>query len=1048
MVKVTCARDLVTVEFMILPFRWGSGTLSTIARREDLGIGHTPSEMAREALNRAAMTLTWDTETMSTSFRLPANVFAGREAEMAKVRRFLEDAVHGSAGLLLVLGEAGVGKTSLVEHACSEFAHQMTVLAGGCLPLTKMSVPFLPLRSALREAGAGRPHALATPTFEKGGSLESVPVLLDAWLDAQCREHPLALFVDDLQWADQSTLDVIMYLVAGPRTRRLALMATIRTGEAGEGHPLHRWLADMRRMPGTEELRLAPLDRQATATQISGILGQPPHESLVEEVFFHTRGNAYLTRLLVTGLRPDSRHVASDLPADLAGAVLRSWTRMSPPARQLSRVIAIGGAPISAVRLARLAGAAYNVDGVPEMLREAVEAGVLEPTPDGRYWFHHPMIAEALHQSTPADERQQWHARFADDLEQELVSSVERPVEAFVAVADHRHAAGQTDQAFDWAMKAADATRAAGGNAEMLRLLTRALALHGDVQMVTLSRRELLAGLISASAITGADVDELRAIEALLKEIDSAVEPLHVAGLLLRRSWLRFSTGLSFYSVEEAREAVNVAENHAESAEFASSLAGLALAEYWNDDPNAHDHATESLEIASRVGDPRALSYSLCVSGWGALFEQHNDRCVALAAQCAAMALEAHDPTALLIAVILEANGIDSWTTRRFAESLRKRRVQMCEMNAPHTYVANLAATEASSWIAVGDWQEGLACLRIALGANPGPMADVQARLTAARLAGLQGRSHEARGHLDRAEEIFLEFSAYRSFNFEAVRAEVCLAEDRAADAYVAALSGLELSGLPPTMCEWLLPLASRALADLAEQARDRGQNPRPHLDAVDSLVARFPDIVRDFGEPSEAWNRQIEALAALYRAEVARAHRSTHAAGLWNAAAAAFNVAKLPWEEAYSYQRYAETLLIDGVGFRAEAATAVRAGLSLARSLGAEPVIDALNVLAVAAHISVEQVQPEMLAGDDPIRSGLTDRERVILTYLVAGRTYGGIARDLFISEKTVSSHVSNLLRKTGAKNRIDLARLVSNQHGPHIGHEQAIADGVKPDV
>ncbi|WP_111720464.1 LuxR family transcriptional regulator [Homoserinimonas sp. OAct 916] len=975
---------------------------------------------------------------MGSSSRVAGNVFAGRETETSEVRRFLEDAVNGTAGLLLVTGEAGVGKTALVEHACAEFADQMTVLAGGCLPLMNMSVPFLPLRSALRTRGAGRPGALATPTFEIGQSTDGVPVLLDAWLDAQCEDHPVVLFVDDLQWADQSTLDVIMYLVAGPRTRRLALVATIRHGEAGEGHPLHRWLADMRRMPGTQDLLLDPLDRHATALQLSGILGQPPHESLVEDVFSHARGNAYLTRLLATGLRPDSRHIASGLPSDLAGAVLRSWTRLSPPARQLCRVVAIGGAPISAVRLSRLTGAGQSGDGVPEMLHEAVEAGVLELMPDGRYWFHHPMIAEALHESSPGDERQMWHAAFADDLEQELIFSGHCPVETIVAIADHRHAAGQMDQAFDCALKAADATRAAGGGAEMLRLLTRALALRSGVSSGVPSRQELLVRLVSAAEITGADGEELKAIEALLDEVSPVDKPLEVAGLLMRRSWLRLRTGVSFHSVDEAREVVNLTEALPESAQYACALASLALAEYWNDDPRGRDHATESLKIASGIRDPRALSYTLYINGWAALFDGNNDRCVALAAQSAEMAREAKDPMTLVGAAVVEAQAVNAVTTRGFAESIRKRRIQMAEMKAAHPYIAILAGWEASAWIGIGEWQEGLRCLRVALGANPGPMADVQARLTAAKLAVLQGRAREARGHLDRAEEIFQESAAYRSFEFDVVRAEVCLAEGRPADAYDAALSGLESSGVSPNLCEWLLPLASRALADLSEHARDQGLNPMPHSDAVDSLVARFPDIVRDSGEPTDTAKRQIEALAALYSAEVARAHRSPDAASLWNTAAALLNAATLPWEEAYCYQRCAEALLIDGSGRRAEAAVAVRAGLSLARSLGADPVIDALNVLVDAAHIPVEEVQPEMRFADDPIRAVLTDRERVVLSHLVAGRTYGEIARELFISEKTVSSHVSNLLRKTGTRNRIALARLVKNQDGPHSGQER----------
>lgn len=114
----------------------------------------------------------------------------------------------------------------------------------------------------------------------------------------------MVLVVDDLPWADQSTLDVMMYVLAGLADRRLAVLATIRSGEVTENHPLRRWLADTRRLPGVSELRLDRLDRAATAEQLVGLLGGPPHERLVDQVYARTDGNAYLTTLLARGLRP------------------------------------------------------------------------------------------------------------------------------------------------------------------------------------------------------------------------------------------------------------------------------------------------------------------------------------------------------------------------------------------------------------------------------------------------------------------------------------------------------------------------------------------------------------------------------------------------------------------------------------------------------------------------------------------------------------------------------------------------------------------------
>ena len=536
---------------------------------------------------------------MGTGARLTENVLAGREAETSEVRRFLDGAVQGIAGMLLVTGEAGVGKTALVEHVCAEFADRMTMLAGRCLPLSTMSVPFLPLRSALRDARGGGLASSAIAGFENRDSMGNVPVELDAWLDDRCAEAPVVLFVDDLQWADQSTLDALMYLVAGPRNRRLALIATIRVEELDEGHPLNRWLADIRRMPGTTGLSLPPLDRMATALQMSGILEEPPHESLVDDVFSRTCGNPYLTRLLMVGQRPESRHIATDIPADLSGAVLRSWRRLSPQARQLTRFVAIGGLPVATADLIALVHADVAAEDLIAQLQEAVGAAVLEPMPDGRYWFHHPMIAEALHQATPVDECTRWHTMFADALERDVATRVEPPVEMVVAVADHRYAAGQLDQAFAAALAAADATRAVGGNAEMLRLLTRALALRDQVHEASLTRTDLLEGLIAAARAVGADFEELTAVEALLKQVSPEAEPLRRADILLSRESLRFRTGKSFWSVDGAQEMVELTKNDPQSSQHASALASLALSEYWSGDERFISEKTVSSHVSN-----------------------------------------------------------------------------------------------------------------------------------------------------------------------------------------------------------------------------------------------------------------------------------------------------------------------------------------------------------------------------------------------------------------------------------------------------------------
>ena len=153
---------------------------------------------------------------------------AGRDGDLEQVGDLLSEAVAGRSGGLLIVGEAGVGKTSLARRACADAAGEVACLWGTCLPLLSTTVPFLPLTAAVRdwahtapEPGPDQPD-LAAPG--------DAPAAYDAWLSELCARQPVLLVVDDLQWADQSSLDVLMFLLAGPQWRRLAVVTTIREG--------------------------------------------------------------------------------------------------------------------------------------------------------------------------------------------------------------------------------------------------------------------------------------------------------------------------------------------------------------------------------------------------------------------------------------------------------------------------------------------------------------------------------------------------------------------------------------------------------------------------------------------------------------------------------------------------------------------------------------------------------------------------------------------------------------------------------------------------
>jgi DNA-binding CsgD family transcriptional regulator len=173
----------------------------------------------------------------------------------------------------------------------------------------------------------------------------------------------------------------------------------------------------------------------------------------------------------------------------------------------------------------------------------------------------------------------------------------------------------------------------------------------------------------------------------------------------------------------------------------------------------------------------------------------------------------------------------------------------------------------------------------------------------------------------------------------------------------------------------------------------------------------------------------------ALYAAERARARRAPDRADAWLRASERLRDL-LPWEECYARWRLAEALFDEGGARRPEAVAALRRAHELGRTLGAEPVLEQVAALARTARIPLADPLLPLGAPTASERDGgagaahLTARETEILGHIVAGRTYGEIARELVLSEKTVSSHVSHLLSKTGCANRVDLARWATRRH------------------
>ena len=416
---------------------------------------------------------------------LPAKL-SGRAGERARLLDVVRAGLGGSPRAVLVHGEAGIGKTTLVRNVCEQAAGDgAQVLWGQSLRFGAVEAMYHPLvlalegwlgeaddagRASVVEAVPGAalilPSLGASPT--QGHSM--LMMVVDALLGRVIARGPTVLVVDDVQWADPATWDALSFLVAGFGHQRLALLTTHRD-EAAVSDLFQHWLGNVRRLPGTEELVLTRLDEDATTDQITVLLGRPPEPLLVEKVFEKSRGNPYFSELLVRRGDLGSAELPEDLPEELSQALLDAWRSMSAPAREIARILAIAGRP---AELRTLTGVAAEL-GVSEAgsVREAVDAGVVVLVGDDDVWFRHPLLAAVLAESCLPGEAAPVHAAWAAHLESFSAEGVDE-LRRLGDLASHHERAGDSSAAFAALLQGADLAEKLSAPREAADLLARA----------------------------------------------------------------------------------------------------------------------------------------------------------------------------------------------------------------------------------------------------------------------------------------------------------------------------------------------------------------------------------------------------------------------------------------------------------------------------------------------------------------------------------------------------------------------------------------------
>lgn len=414
-------------------------------------------------------------------------VLVGRRTELGWLDAALGRVRAGHPAALLIGGDAGVGKSRLVGEFAAATAGGARVLAGRCPELGPVGLPFAPFAAVLRDLARGRDLAGLTGAAScelsrwlpgpgepaaAGSSRQArarLFVEMLSLLEQAARQRPAVLVIEDAQWADESSRDLLSFLIDSQQAmRNVLIIVTYRSDELRRGHPLGTLLSGLGRIGWVQRTELSGLGLGESAELASHLLGAEPEASLVDRVYRRAEGNPLLTEELVRceGQRGAPRASA---PHDVILAAVR---RLPELTQEVLRTASGGGQRTERGLLAAVTG--MDVDALDASVGPAVASGVLIAG-EGAFTFRHALINEAIHQDLLPCEHTAVHRRFGTALQADpcLVPAGCAAIEQ----ADHWDQAHDPARALSSAWQAAADAGRALACPEQLAMLTRVLEL-------------------------------------------------------------------------------------------------------------------------------------------------------------------------------------------------------------------------------------------------------------------------------------------------------------------------------------------------------------------------------------------------------------------------------------------------------------------------------------------------------------------------------------------------------------------------------------------
>ena len=968
--------------------------------------------------------------------------FAGRRREMSE----LHAALAGGSRLLLVAGDAGIGKTRFV----TEGLRGTRSAWGACLPLAE-KLPFLPVTEALDalsrvEDGALLAGALAAiPAYAQAEAVRLLPRLqppdagprggqrermfsgITELLAAAARPGRLAIVIEDVHWADGATLDFLTFLARTGRADAITVVATVRSDETPAEPAVSRWLAYARGSGHAREIRLGPLTRDEMAEQVSGLTGGQLPPAAWAELYARGEGNPFFTEQLVAEAVAGGGF--GGLPARLAELLTARVSDCGPAAWPLLAAVSVAGRPLTEDQLAGVTG--LDAGALRAGLRELASRSLAETAPGGRHRARHALLAEAAAGRLLPGERRGLHERLAEALQ--------AGGEALAAeAADHWAAAGRDAEELAARLTAARAAERVSGYAEAAAHWQRAIELAGADEAAAAGQAELpgwYLHAIDARHLAG-DAEGAGALaEEACRRFAGHPDPAVAAVVRERAARFRGIGDVFLGGRAEAgsglpliTEALALFDQVPPSAEHAEAL--FYYGHYLFTGQGRREEAVTAirrgLAIAEAAGATALIPRMQPLLAYHHFLAGQMDEGFALLRHGRALAESTGDGEACVLIDVYESDAL--LKTARVADAAEVARRGLAS--------ARQAGLEAfwTTAILAGNGAEALLHQgrTAAAAALIGPLTDGPAGrdtwLAHVHRAEIDLLSGDAPAAIARQEQIAATVGRVGSDDWSregALRAaELRLwtgAPDRVLPEIRPVLAGLK-SPAQAIFCGPLLTLGMRACADLAELARARRD-----AAAEGAAIADGEDLAELAGRlPADPF--ADHPFAATVPAEHAsfEAERTRLAdpggpgdPAAWHAAAKAWEGFGWTHRAGYAWWRCAQARLSAGL----DAGDALRAAAGLAAEHA--PLLAEIRKLALRARVSLPG-QIAQAAGEGPRAAGnygLTSREVLVLRLLAAGRTNAQIGTELFISPKTASVHVSNILRKLGVSGRAQAA-------------------------